>query len=70
MNITFGDIRRATLDARARTGDKALATSVKRGKIRVERVTFSDSGLCAVQPLSDGYLSPVDAVRFLGELGA
>lgn len=67
VNITLGDIRKATLAARVRTGDKALGTAVKAGRFQVQRVTFSKSGLSAVQPLSD-YLAPADAVAFLSEL--
>ncbi len=66
--ITFGDIRRATLAARERTGDKAIGTAVKQGRFQVQRVTFSKSGLSAVQPLSD-YLTPADALAFLTEMG-
>jgi hypothetical protein len=69
MGITMGDIRKATLAARVLTGDKALGTAVKAGRFQVQRVTFSKSGLSAVQPLSD-YMTPDDTVRFLDELGA
>ncbi len=66
--ITFGDIRRATLAARERTGDKAIGTAVKQGKFQVQRVTFKKGGTSIVEPLSD-YLLPADAVAFLMELG-
>lgn len=67
--ITFGDLRRATLAARERTGDKAIGTSVKQGLIRVERITYAKSGVSTVTALSD-YLPAARAVDFLAELGA
>lgn len=67
--ITFGDIRRATLAARERTGDKAIGTAVNMGRFQVQRVTFAKNGRSTVEPLSD-YLLPSDTVRFLNELGA
>lgn len=66
--ITFGDIRRATLAARQRTGDKAISTAVQQGKFQVQRVTFKKGGASTVDALSD-YLSPADTVAFLSELG-
>ncbi len=66
--ITFGDIRRATLAARQRTGDKAIGTAVQMGKFQVQRVTFNKGGTSTVEALSD-YLSPADTVAFLTELG-
>lgn len=65
--ITFGDIRKATLAARARTGDTAIGTAVKAGRFQVRRVTFSKSGLSAEQPLSD-FLTPAECISFLNEL--
>lgn len=67
QTVTFGDIRRATLAARQRTGDTAIGTMVKAGRFQVQRITYSKSGLSAVQPLSD-FLAPVECVAFLNEL--
>jgi hypothetical protein len=67
--ITVGDLRRATLAARERTGDKAIGTSVKQGLIRVERITYAKNGVSTVAPLSD-YLPAADSIAFLSELGA
>lgn len=68
MAVTMGDIRRATLAARERTGDKAIGTAVKAGKFQVQRVTYRKGGTSDVVALSD-YLLPADAVAFLNELG-
>jgi hypothetical protein len=70
MDITFGDIRRATLAARERTGDSAIGTAVKAGRFQVQRVTYPNGrDYGHVEALSE-YLLPADTVRFLAELGA
>lgn len=68
QTITFGDLRRATLAARQRTGDTALGTRVNAGLFQVVRVTYG-GGRSAVQPMSE-YLPAADAISFLNELAA
>jgi hypothetical protein len=65
----FLALRDATLRARARTGDSAIATSVKAGMFRVERVTRPTRGVgtYTVTPLSER-LSLADAIAFLDNL--
>lgn len=67
-NVTFGDIRNATLAARQRTGDSAIGTRVQKGLFQVVRVTYAKGGKSDVQALSD-YLMLAAAVSFLQELG-
>ena len=64
--ITMGDIRKATLLARQRTGCNGIGTQVKQGRLQVVNVTFpvERKGRSTVTPLSD-YLAPVDALQFL-----
>lgn len=66
--VTFGDIRRATLAARERTGDKAIGTNVEQGLFQVVRVTYPAKAKSVVEPLS-ARLTPADTVAFLNELG-
>lgn len=67
--ITFGDLRRATLAARERTGDKAIGVAVKQGRFQIQRITYPPhlKGRSDVQALSE-YLPADRAIDFLGEL--
>lgn len=64
----------ATLEARQRTGDSAIATAVRQGCYQVQRVTYphltasgKPSGRAHIEPLTD-WLSLGDAITFLDSL--
>lgn len=63
------EIRKATLSARARTGDKAIGTTVSAGRFQVRRVTYSKNGCSTVEPISD-FLPFADCIHFLNSLEA
>ena len=63
----LGALQRATLAARARTGDECVSTSVKAGKFRVERVIYRGSH-AHVEHLSEP-LPMEEAIRFLDSYG-
>lgn len=66
MDIIFA-IRRATMEARHRTGDNSIGTSADCGEIRVVRVTYGPSGVGVVQPLT-GPMNADQVIEFLGTL--
>lgn len=69
MNIvaaTLG-IRQATMDARRRTGDGSIGTSVQIGYFRAERVTYKPNGASIVEPLT-GWVSAAKVIEFLNAL--
>lgn len=46
------EIQKATLAARARTGDASIAVRLHRGRSQVARVTYSPNGAARIVPLS------------------
>lgn len=63
--VTFlADLRRATLDARKRLGDKNIAVRVKAGQFTVVRLRFKCGGKCIETPLAES-LTMAGAVEFL-----
>ena len=69
MNIvaaTLG-IRNATLEARRRTGDQRIGTSVDIGYFRAERVTYKPNGASVVEPLT-GWTKAEKVIEFLNSL--
>lgn len=67
MLQAFAPIQRATLEARARLGDKSIGTTIKQGRLQVVRVTYNAKGRSTVVPVSD-WLAMPDAVKFLDAL--
>lgn len=62
--VTFlSDLRRATLDARKRLGDKNIAVRVKTGRFDVVRLSFVKRK-CTETPLAES-LTMAGAVEFL-----
>jgi len=53
MTQKLSDMLRALRDARARTGDRSIATRVKRGAFQVVRVTHDARGRSTVAPVSE-----------------
>ena len=47
----MGRIQRATLDARARTGDPTIGTTLYQGKAQIVRVVYNDKGTSTVTPV-------------------
>lgn len=64
---TIFDLQKATLAARARTGDKAIGTQVADGKVEVVRVVFDNRGQSTVTVLS-GPHAPAAAIQALAAL--
>lgn len=60
-------VRNALLDARRRTGDQSLATSVQIGYFRVERVTYRPNGTSIVTPLT-GWMKSDDLINHLNTI--
>ena len=60
-------IRYATLEARRRTGDPRLGTSVQSGYFRAERVTYKPNGASVVKPLT-GWTNAAKVIEFLNAL--
>jgi hypothetical protein len=60
-------VRNALLDARRRTGDQSLATSVQIGYFRVERVTYRPNGTSIVTPLT-GWMKSYDLINYLNAI--
>ena len=63
---TLKDLQKATLAARARTGDAAISTQVNAGKIRVGRVIYKKS-VGDFTP-STGWLTAAEAINELNRL--
>lgn len=67
MQVLF-DIQRATIAARQRTGDAAIATQVKAGLLQVGRATYPEGkSVGEFKPLTD-WLPIPDAIRALEAL--
>ena len=62
--MSIKDLVQATRNARARTGDDALSTSVRKGRFSVCRVTYPAGRKSHVEYLTD-FLPLDEAVRFL-----
>jgi hypothetical protein len=60
------DLQKATLEARARTNDKAISTQVGDGKVQVGRVVYKNS-VGDFIPTSD-WLTVEGAINELGRL--
>ena len=60
-------IRNATLEARRRTGDQRLGTSVQSGYFRAERITYKPNGASVVEPLT-GWTTAPKVIEFLNAL--
>lgn len=71
LNImqTIRQVRRATVDARARLGDQTIGTRADSGRLQVVRVTYpaGKRGRADVAPISD-WLAPADVVAYLGAM--
>ena len=65
---TLADLQTATLNARIRTGDTAIAVAVKDGKFQVQRVTYPDRKRSKIEPVSE-WLGLTDVVKHLDGLG-
>lgn len=60
----------ATRDAKSRTGDDAVSTRVKQGKIQICRVTYATAakrGRSTVTPLTE-YMPMADAIAHLNAM--
>lgn len=60
-------IRHATLEARRRTGDQRIGTSVQLGFFRAERVTYKPSGASVVEPMT-GWTTAAKVIEYLNAL--
>lgn len=68
--VTLADLRTATLNARIRTGDKAIAVAVGNGgKYQAQRVTYPTRKRALIEPLT-GWLSLTEVVNVLDGMGA
>ena len=63
------EIRQATINAISRTGDQYIGTQAKMGRLQVVRAVPVKGGRYDIQPLTD-YLTIVDAIKFLDDMGA
>lgn len=62
MQVLF-DIQRATIAARQRTGDAAIATIAKAGRLQVGRATYPEGkAVGEFEPITD-WLPIPDAIR-------
>lgn len=63
----LADIQRATLAARARTGDNSISTRVDKGRVQIVRVSFDVSGTSTIAPVSD-WLPIADVPALLSKI--
>jgi hypothetical protein len=63
-------VARALRDARQRLQDPTLAVAVTDGEYIVNRVTYADSGVSLVSPVSPAYLTLPELVAFLATMEA
>ncbi len=61
------ELRNATLAARQRTGDKTIATNIKKGLVQVVRVVYNGKGTSTVTPVSNK-ITEAEAIALLNEM--
>jgi hypothetical protein len=64
INETIQRMQRATLSARAASGDNTVGVQLEQGRFRVVRFTYFRQGVSAVAPASE-WGTADDAIEFL-----
>ena len=67
MTTMIDEIQTAVIGARVRTGNNALAVSVKDGRINIQEVNYPDGFISVIHTLREN-LTIDDAIQYLNDM--